>query len=164
MIEKYIERQPDVMRSMRSILVDWMVEVQVSHRWKSGEISGTILIIDGNNNNDWDTGDQHWPSFLPSLPLCCRNLLSWTTRLCTWLWRSWTCTWPRQPSSVTASSWSVPRLYSLLVNLMWVAAATVWWSYISWCVFGLTQLYFSFLFSWDTKKKNSLLYGDLFPS
>lgn len=30
-IEKYIERQPDVMRSMRAILVDWMVEVQVRH-------------------------------------------------------------------------------------------------------------------------------------
>lgn len=43
-IEKYIERQPDVMRSMRAILVDWMVEVQVRHNTAGGrEISNTEM-------------------------------------------------------------------------------------------------------------------------
>lgn len=34
-IEKYIAKQTDVSKSMRAILVNWMVEVQVGHSYSA---------------------------------------------------------------------------------------------------------------------------------
>ncbi|XP_045137869.1 G2/mitotic-specific cyclin-B3-like isoform X2 [Portunus trituberculatus] len=45
-IEKYIERQPDVMRSMRAILVDWMVEVQESFELNHETLYLGVKILD----------------------------------------------------------------------------------------------------------------------
>uniref|UniRef100_A0A0P4WGL0 Uncharacterized protein n=1 Tax=Scylla olivacea TaxID=85551 RepID=A0A0P4WGL0_SCYOL len=45
-IEKYIGRQPDVMRSMRAILVDWMVEVQESFELNHETLYLAVKILD----------------------------------------------------------------------------------------------------------------------
>lgn len=45
-IDKYIDRQPDVSKSMRSILVDWMVEVQESFELNHETLYLAVKIID----------------------------------------------------------------------------------------------------------------------
>ncbi|XP_042217786.1 G2/mitotic-specific cyclin-B3-like isoform X2 [Homarus americanus] len=45
-IGRYIERQPDVSRSMRSILVDWMVEVQESFELNHETLYLAVKIVD----------------------------------------------------------------------------------------------------------------------
>ncbi|XP_050687853.1 G2/mitotic-specific cyclin-B3-like [Eriocheir sinensis] len=45
-IEKYIERQPDVMKSMRRILVNWMVEVQESFELNHETLYLGVKILD----------------------------------------------------------------------------------------------------------------------
>lgn len=45
-IDKYIDRQPDVSKSMRAILVDWMVEVQESFELNHETLYLAVKIID----------------------------------------------------------------------------------------------------------------------
>ncbi|XP_037786045.1 G2/mitotic-specific cyclin-B3-like [Penaeus monodon] len=45
-IDKYIDRQPDVSRSMRAILIDWMVEVQESFELNHETLYLAVKIID----------------------------------------------------------------------------------------------------------------------
>ncbi|KAK3882843.1 hypothetical protein Pcinc_012813 [Petrolisthes cinctipes] len=45
-IDKYMDRQPDVSRSMRAILVDWMVEVQESFELNHETLYLAVKIID----------------------------------------------------------------------------------------------------------------------
>ncbi|XP_045600577.1 G2/mitotic-specific cyclin-B3 isoform X2 [Procambarus clarkii] len=45
-IDKYIDRQPDVSRSMRSILVDWMVEVQESFELNHETLYLAVKLVD----------------------------------------------------------------------------------------------------------------------
>lgn len=45
-IDKYIERQPDVSRSMRAILIDWMVEVQESFELNHETLYLAVKLVD----------------------------------------------------------------------------------------------------------------------